>query len=96
MNEMNRLKSIPRKGAIKMFERFSLNCAAIAFGFASFAGPLVGQTYSPMYAPNASFVDYWQCIYDGTTTPVPYALFTTIPGYYSNTNAHFLNTSRPK
>lgn len=73
-----------------------LHWPVVLFCLTWLAEPLTAQTYSPLYAPSSSFVDYWQCIYDGTTTPVPYAFFTTVPGYYANTNAHFHNTNRPK
>ena len=78
-----------------MFNRYTFQNRLFPTAVILLAGSAFGQTYSPMYAPNSSTFSAWQCVYDGTTTAVPYALFTVVPDYYSNTNAHYHNANRP-
>lgn len=79
-----------------MLETHSSQARIVLSAVALLAGSAYGQTYSPIYAPDSSIFNGWQCIYDGTTTGVPYALFTVVSSFYSNSNSHYHNANRPK
>ncbi len=60
------------------------------------AASLCAQSYSPLYAPQSSVQEVFQCCYTGSNgghIGMPYAYFQAATGYYRYINYHYHESS---